>query len=244
MKYSPEKLQAANDRLDLVRILIDKRSQFKSYPTIRNDETTSYHHPIKNLDALINYLCITTFDILNPKDFIQFGNWINQRTNNERDVIIQECANNDSLKQTKCILEKYYGIHGMTKAYKKFFFDIITQKQKSSILESIHIEKKWNDKTKEIEIIEDEDKKIEYILSVRNHYTHEGIQYASFGGIFTEWPGLGEGSEVMRMEKKETCTISYHTINWPFVFIEIIEDILKRNGQEYAKSGLILIKRK
>lgn len=232
-----EKIDSVKIRIELVNNLTKLRDNFRGTHLLEPVGENGWTHPYKHFSALHYYLLLTCFDILGSNNqFIPFSTWLNSEDcSAERTDILNKATGPELLDKIKSVDSSYNQIYGTTQGFKRFINVIISNANKTKLLESIQIRKISTTENKVFEYTPTETQKIKFLFQIRNSFTHAGESFASpSGGLFDD-PNDGaiiDGVrkwgfyEIYRFHK-ESYYLEYSVRKWPSTLIEIIEDTIK-----------------
>lgn len=240
-----ETIDIVRERLELIKQLTYVREFFRSGPLIKEvgDART---HSFRHYSALRIYLALTCFDILGQQhEWVDFTTWLkSSRTKAERDVIFSKHTYKSTVEQHIAVHEEYTRIYGVKNSFYRFMRETISEESRNKLMGSIRVGKK--DKSLPstrlalpINIDVNTDFKEKFLYKIRNSFTHKGISYGDYAAvIFKNSLGdiplrNGDGSwmwpfkEIFEEEKGGDHLI-YRVAGWPFILIEIIEDVISK----------------
>lgn len=240
-----DKIEVVKDRLFLYDKLYSIKNVFQGKEYLTRPTKGTWDHKYKHFLALRYYLLLTCFDILGQReDFIDFHSWMNSKGNKaQRETIINESKSLSVEETIKTVYNNYLKIYGYRNSFSRFIKEILTKEDRDLLMFSIRIYKIHQDVNGNIiksECLEDEKKKEDYLLMVRNQFTHKGKSLASgtdglfHEPFFSEFKGryidgiLKFPFESQYYEQKDGFRIAYYTRKWPNVIREVIENTLKR----------------
>src|ERR1700676_975020 len=166
-----------NERLEFVGILWDLNPQFLDSKKIRPTPEGGWTHPWVYFDALRNYLLLTCFDLLGqPTAFKDFQSWlVSESAADERAGVERALpTSNDPFAITEFIHRQWLSIYGTKKSFVRFINEVLPSDARRELPFSVTIRKIDPAKNLEVDVIESEQKKINWLYQIRNAYTHEG----------------------------------------------------------------------
>jgi hypothetical protein len=184
MKIHQDRIDTVLERLSFINKLKDLKPHFLGKEFLKHNERTGcYLHPIKHFNALRYYLCLTCFDVLGQtNDFIDYSSWLNSKNHeNERNNIFVKCHNTNTQEFLISVYNEYNKKYGVSKAFYRFTNEILTKDNRQKILESIRVTKHIESPPKQVDYIPSKKKKLDYLLHVRNSFTHIGKLLAAIG---------------------------------------------------------------
>lgn len=228
------------NRIKFVENINKFRDNFQGKNLLQKSDNGTYKHPYKHFIALRNYLLLTCFDILGSNDdYLPFNSWLESKSKeDERNSIIGNFPEKlNILDSTKLLFKEYNKIYGIKNGFKRFILEILTAENKLKLLESIIIEKHYNDSSKKMERIDNDNKKINFLFEVRNVFTHSGLSYASSGaGLFGDMHDgamiknsdgkLGQFYTPIYIEHKKDFYYIFMVRGWPYLLMEILYSAL------------------
>lgn len=245
-----DKLELVKDRLHLLSLLIDSKSQFSGAGKMRKDNNIYQSHPYKDYTALRYYLVLTCFDILGqPNDWKDFQSWlISKKSKKERDSIIEKNGNKDKIDLIKLVHSEYSEIYGVKNSFYKFIREIISKENQQKLFDSIatSIEISPDIITKDgvrssmgKSIILEKTHKEKFLFEIRNSFTHKGISIGiNMTGLHDfdkpipyppDWNPKWLFNPILK-KKINGDTIWFKVRRWPFVLIEIVEDTINQKN--------------
>ena len=246
MNQNPEQIELVKNRLFLIQQLTEAKEHFRGKDKIKKLENRYWTHSYKDFSALRIYLALTCFDILGqPNDWIDYKSWlISKKTKEERDVILNQVPKTENYLIE--VYNQYNRIYGVKSSFYKFIRDIISQKDRQKLFESIRTSKQitpqiLNKKSttvatgRRIEVKTETKEK--FLFEIRNSFTHKGISIGNAGGgIFEDdKPFFIPGDDYptwgftgIHKKKMNGDLITFSVQRWPFVLTEIIENSLEK----------------
>lgn len=243
--WSDQQIQLVQKRLKLLNHLNSLKLHFKGRDKKIYDKSTG-EHIYQDFDGLRTYLALTCFDILGQSaKWLDFNSWlISRKTTEEREKIFKEITKDFTNENILKIHNEYQKIYGMKNSFYRFVTEIINEKNRNKLFESIRASIEITP-----EIISHNNKsvptgkdyaltnemKARFLFEIRNSFTHKGI--SSGNGL----PGLynldaplfydekySYDNAFMFIYKKKSGTenIYYRVRQWPYCLIEIIEDTI------------------
>src|SRR5690606_21942010 len=206
-------------------------------------------HPYKHYSALRIYLALTCFDILGqPNEWMDFQSWLkSSKKTPERIKVFSAHEAKDFSERLFRIHQDYTAIYGVKSSFYRFIREVISFENREKLLKSIGVLKRIKEAVDyddgshtppvAVRIEVTDEMKEKFLFAARNSFTHKGISYGDpAGGIFRTddpdyWPGRKEPvwlSQNLHVEKSGNDTIIYQVWRWPFLLIEIIEEVLER----------------
>lgn len=254
MEWSDEQVSLVNDRLVLIKSLIEAKEYFRGSDKTKSLPNREWTHPYKDYAALRVYLALTCFDILGqPTEWLDFNSWLNsKRKRNERDFIIKDNLNSDYSKFISDVHQEYNKIYGVKNSFNRFITEILSDTNREKLLTSIRTSVEVTPRilsdtgttlaTTKWKEISDE-RKIRFLFKIRNSFTHKGISIESpGGGIFDiekaeRHPHNGKLTWSFNQIHRENINgevIYFHVQRWPFLLVDIIEDTINKNENTKA----------
>lgn len=249
MLWNTEQIELVESRILLIKQLIDAKEHFRGHDKIKKISDGYWTHSYKDYDALRIYLSLTCFDILGqPNDWVDFNSWLrSKKQKNQREIIINRSLNDNYSELILSVNIEYNKIYGVKSSFYKFISEILSQKNRQKLFDSIKTSKQLTPRIvkptgttlatgREIEL--PNDRKENFLFNIRNSFTHKGISIANpAGGIFdNEKPILWSpdrkpewGFSGIHKETIDGDIITFSVRRWPFVLIEIIEDTINEN---------------
>ncbi len=233
-----EKIKNVKSRLEFVEQLTSVKDAFRGTHLIEKTENGGWTHPYVHFSGLRFYLILTCFDILGSNDqFLPFPNWLNSSSSKtERETIFSNVPDKElSPLSVEKVYKNYNEIYGITKGFKRFITDVISENDKTLLFENINIRKIQREPQKVLPYEPTENKKINFLFEVRNSFTHTGNPYASPGGGIFDDDGTGVemdgvmkyGYSTIHIENKKDFYYEYSVRKWPNLLIEILNNTIK-----------------
>lgn len=252
-----ERIELVNERINFIKELSEVRDHFRGQEKILKTKEGTWTHSYKHFSALRIYLALTCFDILGQSDdWIDFNGWLRSKSKtDERNKIFEK----HKLKNLQQILisvnNDYNKQYGVKTSFFRFIRESLTTENQQKLFKSIAGQKRLTD-----EIVKDDGTKIaatgtsieltqkqkeEFLLNIRNSFTHKGISIGdAAGGVFEyEQPILFPISEnkweprwihmAIHHQKVNNSLITFKVQRWPFVLLEIIKDTVIRLTETY-----------
>ena len=180
-----------------------------------------------HLRPLRIYLYLTCFDRLGqPADWLDFGAWLNSKNSvhiQERQNAIENIPDGLSIDQASKALHAFYtNIYGVKSSFYRFITDILPQKYRDKLLNSIIIEKsslppKMNDIPPG-----SESEKMKFLFATRNKYTHEALYVPGVGESVLLQPAI-KGWYVYTQEIHHDYFLSIKIWDWPNILKESVQ---------------------
>lgn len=246
MTWNSEQIELVESRLYLIKQLIESKEHFRGHHKTRKLPDNYWTHSYKDYAALRIYLSLTCFDILGqPNNWIDFGSWLkSKKLKLEREKIINKNYTSNYSEFISAVNNDYNKIYGVKNSFYKFIREILSEKNRLKLFDSINTTIQITPKVvtpngitmatgKDIEFpIEIKEK---FLFNIRNSFTHKGISIGdAAGGIFDTdkpntlppdwkpfWGYIGIHTETINGD-----IINFSVKRWPFVLIEIIEDTI------------------
>ena len=186
-----------NDRnKELVRnrlVLVDKisslRVQFTGVQHIKETPDGGWTNTWREFDGLRNYLLLTCFDLLGqPAAWVTFDEWLSSSTKREeRMSAAKSVMTRDVVDICKEMLNVYTKRYGVRTSFYRFMDLRISASVKAELLYSVRIRKIDRELNREIEVVNDEAKKKQFLYELRNSFTHKGVVMGNvIGGIIDQ----------------------------------------------------------
>jgi len=219
-------VRLVNERLEFVDIIDRLNRHFLDPNLIKETPEGGWTHPWKYFDALRNYLLLTCFDLLGqPNEFRDFQSWLSAAAcADERTQVAQDLTAEMSAFESADVIHRgYLRIYGARNAFIKFINEVLTPEARKDLLYSVLIRKIDPVKNIEVEVINSDERKINWLYSVRNSYTHRAENTGSpAGGLFDS---IGRelvvdgkvliGYEPNAWESQGKYRIEYGVRDWP-----------------------------
>ncbi|WP_156372929.1 hypothetical protein [Deinococcus sp. Leaf326] len=195
--------------------------------------------------SLVIYLYLTCFDLLGqPNDWMTFDSWINAKKLKiieEKDSIIKGLPENaDYILATQALVKGYNQIYGVKSSFYNFMDNVLTDEAREKLLASIRYTSILNSSPDKRIKVFDEFRKKEYLLKVRNSYTHKARFQAGLTIPFPKFDAKEEFAPMFIdygqfMDKKELTQIGLS--QWPStlretVLVGLAEYIRKLSNQK------------
>lgn len=224
-------------RLQLVKKLSELRNNFKGDHLIEFPRDGIWEHPYRHFSALRFYLLLTCFDILgSTRDYVPFSTWLESKTSsNERDIIVSSIKEQDIISKVSKIYSSYNDLYGPTQGFKRFISEVLSEESRNKLYKSVQILKIKDGQLQDTDYHPSEKQKINFLLKIRNSFTHSGLSFAtSGGGLFSD----PDDAIMINNQKMWSLQVfykiektGYHYLygvrKWPSVLIEIIEETIK-----------------
>ncbi|WNH10852.1 hypothetical protein [Thalassobellus suaedae] len=204
-----EKIKLVEERLKFINQLTDLKENFRGNDkAISGKEPRNWQHPYEHFSALRFYLLITCFDILGQSnDWQDYGSWLQSKNKaNERNKVISKHQKRESNDFLISVNKDYNEIYGVKKSFLKFIREVITDKNRTKLFDSIKGTKKLTDDiynddgtvtvstARRIELTQNQ--KEDFLFKIRNSFTHKGVSIGDkAGGIFDNEKPLKFGIE-------------------------------------------------
>ncbi|MDQ2179104.1 hypothetical protein [Marinifilum sp. D714] len=233
-----KKIENVRARLEFVNKLTTVKEAFRGTELVRKSENGDFIHPYIHFDGLRFYLILTCFDILgSTTEYLPFSNWLtSSSTKNEREEIFGQINNSELTPESVNNLYLHYNkIYGVTKGFKRFITEILSDENRKLLLDNIMIRKFDSVSKIQLEYAPSDSKKINFLYQIRNSFTHTGEPYATpASGIFDiiedgiimdgvrKW-----GYYCIHIEKNNKFYYEYYVRKWPLVLIEILNNTIE-----------------
>ena len=240
-------------RLDHVSLIFELRHQFNDVKLVEEVGEHGWTHPWRYFDALMYYLLLTCFDSLGqPTEWVSFSEWlVSSRKTSEREVATATIPQNaDPVAITCHIHSAYQSIYGVRTSFYNFVQNVLTEEERTKLYFSIEIVRgrkggDINTCYPALGQITDDRKKLDFLFSLRNKFTHGAVIMGSpNAGIFRhsydaiEIDGkLIKGYIEIHRETKNDELLVYQVRDWPFVLQRLILAALAR--QESGASAFV-----
>ncbi|MCH8013078.1 MAG: hypothetical protein IIA61_14225 [Candidatus Marinimicrobia bacterium] len=178
---------------------------------------------------------LTCFDRLGqPAEWLDFGSWLKSKKHDfERNIIKPDPTIND-IEMADLYYNTYTGIYGVKNSFHRFILEVIPNKYRTKLLNSIKIEKQNNPPELGQVISGTDNDKIKYLFDLRNEFTHK----AKFMHIGSDkiWPEkmMKDVWVLTKQSFLENTWSSISVMNWP----ETIELTVKIGLVMYLKNIL------
>ncbi|MDQ1770474.1 hypothetical protein GQR60_03040 [Labilibaculum sp. A4] len=232
------KIENVRARIEFVNKLTSVKEAFRGTELVKKSENGDFNHPYIHFDGLRFYLILTCFDILGSnKEYLPFSNWLtSSNTKNERAEIFAQMNKNEITSESvNDIYLGYNKIYGVTKGFKRFIAEILSDENRKLLLDNIMIRKFDNVSGIQLKYTPPDSKKIDFLYQVRNSFTHTGEPYATpAGGIFDIIEdgriidgGRKWGYYCIHIEKNNKFYYEYYVRKWPKILIEILNNTIE-----------------
>ncbi len=229
-----ETLRLVRERREFVELITHLNAIFLDPKLIRKTSKGGWTHPWKYFDSLRNYLLLTCFDLLGqPCEFKDFQSWLKSAsTSVERDEALATIHKDEALiESVKKIHRAYLDAYSTKVSFYRFINEVLPEKTREQLLYSVRIRRIDSNKNCEIGKVESSDKKIKFLFTIRNSYTHKAKNTGSpAGGVFANWtdPVIIDGVpkrgwEPIHYEHKAGERIEFSVRDWPGVLLQAVE---------------------
>ncbi|QEU01939.1 hypothetical protein [Pseudomonas oryzihabitans] len=241
-----ETLTLVSERLEHVALIFDLRHHYYDLSLIRDVGENGWTHPWRYFDALMYYLLLTCFDLLGqPGDWVPFSTWLeSKKKNNERQHALESIPKNaDPIAIAKHLSASYQAIYGVKNSFYNFILNVLTQEERDELFSNIDITRAvlGGDPCTSYPAlgkITDERKKLDFLFSLRNKFTHSAVTMGSptagvFSGAYE--PIVIEGKAYkgyvdIHREVKNGERIIYSVQDWPYCLQRIINNVVSRKS--------------
>lgn len=231
------------ERLRFVTALTAVRDHFRGMDKIEDIGNSGWTHPYRHFSALRFYLLLTCFDVLgSTKDFIPFSNWLrSSNTEEEREQIFSLCTFSNPQDFLTEVHDKYNAIYGVRVGFVRFIEHLLSAPRRTALLDSINV-RKISEGREDTSFRPTDKRKIDFMFSIRNVFTHEGESIAApDGGIFQDDGDgyiingkLSYGFRTIYHDKRKTFHYEYSVRRWPDLLVEILEQTITEAEQAGA----------
>lgn len=219
-------IRLVNERLEFVEIIDQLNPVFLEPKLIRHTPEGGWTHPWKYFDSLRNYLLLTCFDLLGqPTEFKDFQSWLEAKSSFDERAEVEKLilSGLNTFERAARIHRSYLQIHGARIAFLRFINEILTAEERVALLYSVRIRRIDPVKNTEVDIIENDQSKVDWLYRIRSQYTHRAENTGSpsggvFGSLTREIVIDGKvlmGWEPISWEEKSGFRIEYGVRNWP-----------------------------
>lgn len=256
--YGPSfnKFVVVKDRLDFIHKLIKFRSLFRL--DIRDDMDNfieKWKNPYREYSALRFYLALTCFDTLGQRDkYVSFEEWIKgKKYKKEVDLHVRKIqqTEEDPLVISQLLIKRYNQKYSMQNSFKRFVYELLNEEYRYQLFQSIKIRKIFilgNGKGRQdISFMPTEKQKFNFLISVRNYYTHKSIPtgtlYLGDDSFDEDVPNTmfdptnkKIGYYPVRQERCNNYYYEYSVRKWPSLLIELVKKTLDKMEREELKT--------
>jgi hypothetical protein len=208
-----KRIESVLDRLDLVEILGRKEA----------GQMLWMHYW-----GIYAYLLLTCFDLLGQeRGWLEPAAWL--RANDERvaferaEALAQGLPGVDHVAAAATLLDAHSKIYGVRHAFRRFVVDVLPIEARRSLLSCIAIEQGPTPPAKGDFVELGDEKKIDWLMKVRNGYTHSAL-YAP--GLHLESTPADYRDEeawwVMSQTTTSALTTIYSVKRWPLILAESV----------------------
>jgi len=241
LSTSDRTIRLVKERLEFVEIIDRLNQHFLDPKLIKLTPEGGWTHPWKYLDALRNYLLLTCFDLLGqPSEFKDFQSWLSAAScGDERKEVQQNLTEKASVFDSAAEIHRgYLRIYGVRNSFIRFINHVLTAEARNDLLYSVRIRRVDPVKHMEIEVIESDERKINWLYAVRNAYTHRAENTGSpaggvFGTVGRELVVEGKvlkGWEPIAWEPDGKLQIEYSVRDWPQALTNAVTNGLAQRG--------------
>ncbi|WP_311223263.1 MULTISPECIES: hypothetical protein [unclassified Acidovorax] len=238
------------DRLEHIELIFELRHSYCNLDLVKPVGDNGWTHPWRYFEGLIHYLLLTCFDLLGqPSEWVSFSEWLNSDKKKAERCLVESCmpVNSPPLEITKHFNSEYQKMYGVRTSFNNFVLEIISDTERAELYTNIEIVRGRMDGEPNtcypaLGLIDNDNKKLEFLFSLRNKFTHTATVMGSpAAGVFPhiyDWfvidgVAMKGYSEIYREEKNGEWLI-YQVRDWPFSLIRLIKTALSRNESQKA----------
>jgi hypothetical protein len=251
-KEIDEVCKLIRQRLEHVEIIFELHHQFRNHKLVQYVGDNGWTHPWRYFDALMYYLLLTCFDLLGqPTEWLSFSEWLqSSKKIAERKMALATIPEgSDAIAITQHFNKAYQKIYGVKTSFYSFVSNELTDDERVELYRNIEIVRGIKDGDPNtsypaLGYINDDKKKLDFLFSLRNKFTHSAITMGSpnagispFAYTAIEENGkLLKGYVEIHRESKNGEWLIYQVRDWPFVLHRIIGAALIRREAKFRKS--------
>lgn len=247
-----EVCKLVHQRLEHVELIFELRHHFNDVQRIQSVGENGWTHPWRYFDAMMYYLLLTCFDLLGqPAEWVPFSEWlVSKKKNDERQTAVaslQLDAGPIAIAQHLNIV--YQSIYGVKTSFHSFVRIVLTDEERAELFHNIQIVRgkkdgEPNTSYPALGYITDEGKKLDFLFSLRNKFTHSAVTMGSpNAGVFQgsydpiEIDGkLMKGYVEIHRETKNGEWVIYQVRDWPFVLQRLVSIALARREVNFIRN--------
>lgn len=210
--------------LSVIFTVLERLDLLEKVNGVRNALTPMHH------EELASYLMLTCFDRLGqPVEWVDFGTWLtSSQKKGERDAAVSAITESDTLAATAALHSAYNKIYGVKNSFFQFVLQMISDKARLELFNSIEIIKVKNPpQIGELPAPTDQEK-LKYLFKRRNDYTHRAAFSPPCG------PKLARVKSNRVQEYKLEHWETTNVLDWPGVLERTVRDGLASFIRQYA----------
>lgn len=225
-------------------MIFELRHHYCDAGLIKHAGENGWTHPWRYFDALMYYLLLTCFDLLGqPSEWVSFSEWlISIKKAEERQVVVSSVQPDlnpiEIARQFNCAYQETYGVKT---SFNNFVLKILTDEERTELYSNIQIVRGRKDGDPNtsypaLGYINDEKKKLDFLFSLRNKFTHSAVIMGSANaGVFSQaYDAIivdgkpRKGYVEIHREAKSGEWLIYEVRDWPFMLKRLVETALAR----------------
>jgi hypothetical protein len=236
------------DRLEHVELIFGLRHHFHGEEHVKMIGDSGWTHSWLYFDALMNYLLLTCFDLLGqPSGWVSFPEWLtsSKKAEERSKAAASVPPGADPIQIAQHVHTEYQALYGVKTSFNHFVLNLLTAEERAELFSSIGIirgrmDGDPNTAYPALGEISDEKKKLDFLFSLRNKFTHSAITMGSpAAGLFRDIyeahmiDGVPKKGYIeIHRESKNGEWLIYQVRDWPFVLQRSIAAVLARRESQ------------